>query len=115
MVNSLFTAGTALGTITIQVHQTSPEIDILLNAETLLTEAVIAAIFIQALLSWIIPLSPGNRFAALLHDLTDPILLPIRRTLPPLGAFDLSPMVAIILVWVVGQLLWQITNTLAGG
>lgn len=34
----------------------------------------------------------------LLFQLTDPVLAPIRRILPPLGGFDLSPLVAIIAI-----------------
>lgn len=87
---------------------------IVVNAEGLLSSALIAAIIIQALLSWFAP-AGGGRLSLLLHDLTDPILTPIRRTIPPMGMLDLSPMVAIILVYIlVGKLLVSITLRLAG-
>jgi YggT family protein len=47
------------------------------------------------LLSWI---GQGFRhpIVPLIFQLTDPVLAPIRRVLPPLGGFDLSPLVALI-------------------
>jgi YggT family protein len=35
--------------------------------------------------------------------ITDPILLPIRSIMPSFGMLDLSPMIAIILLQVIGQ------------
>jgi YggT family protein len=42
--------------------------------------------------------------AAFLHDITEPILAPIRQMMPRLGMLDLSPLVAIILIQLVAQL-----------
>jgi len=51
---------------------------------------------IRALLSWF---SQGyNPMEAILQQLTEPLLAPIRRILPPLGGLDLSVLVLIILV-----------------
>jgi len=38
-----------------------------------------------------------------LHDITEPILSPIRQFMPRLGMLDLSPLMAIILLQVVGR------------
>ena len=53
------------------------------------------AIIVHVVLSWI---SQGghNPIAALLFSLTQPILKPIQRFVPPIGGLDLSPVVAII-------------------
>ena len=53
------------------------------------------AIIVHVVLSWI---SPGgvNPIASLLYSLTQPILRPIQRYVPPIGGLDLSPLVAII-------------------
>lgn len=49
---------------------------------------------IRVILSWI---SQGyNPIEALLHQLTEPMLAPIRRVLPAMGGFDLSIMVFLI-------------------
>lgn len=53
------------------------------------------ALLIYVLLSWIAPRErhPGAR---LVVALCEPLLAPVRRVLPPLGAFDLSPLVVMI-------------------
>ena len=43
--------------------------------------------------------------ASLLNDLTEPVLRPLRRIVPPAGAFDLSVFVAFIIVIVLQQAL----------
>lgn len=55
------------------------------------------AIFIRIILSWI---SGGgyNPATAIITTLTEPVLRPFRRLLPPLGGFDISPIFAIILL-----------------
>jgi YggT family protein len=40
-----------------------------------------------------------NRVMRFLVNVTDPLLVPLRRMVPPLGVFDLSPIVAFILIW----------------
>lgn len=44
-------------------------------------------------------LSYSNRLMRFLVDATEPLLGPLRRMLPPLGMFDLSPLVAGLLIW----------------
>jgi len=57
----------------------------------LYTILVLAAV----ILSWI-RLSPGNPVSQLVHTLTEPVLAPARRMIPPLGGLDLSPMLVLI-------------------
>lgn len=57
----------------------------------------IAALLLQAVLSWINPRSP---LAAPAWQLTRPILEPIRRIVPNVSGIDLSPLVAILLLQV---------------
>ncbi len=54
-------------------------------------------IIAQALLSWINPHSP---LAPVLESFTGPILEPLRRFIPPIANFDLSPLFALILLQV---------------
>ncbi|MCW8901207.1 MAG: YggT family protein [Gammaproteobacteria bacterium] len=58
------------------------------------------SIFIMALLSWI---NPGqyNPVNTLLHQITEPVLRPARRLLPPMSGMDLSPMLAMVGLWLV--------------
>ena len=51
-------------------------------------------IFIRVLLSWFI-VSRYNPAIIILDDLTEPILSPLRRTVPRFGIFDITPLVAI--------------------
>ena len=44
-------------------------------------------------------LSYSNRLMRFLVDATEPLLGPLRRMLPPLGMFDLSPLVAGLIIW----------------
>jgi YggT family protein len=40
-----------------------------------------------------------------LRDVSEPVLAPFRRVIPPLGPLDLSPMIAIILLGIVGNVI----------
>jgi len=51
------------------------------------------AILLQALLSWIQPMSPMNR---ILYQFTSPIMRPLHRIIPPVGGFDITPIPALI-------------------
>lgn len=59
---------------------------------------LIGALILQAVLSWINPYSP---LSAPAHQLTRPLLDPIRRFVPLISGIDLSPLVAILLLQVV--------------
>lgn len=56
---------------------------------------MIAALILQAVLSWINPYSP---LAAPAHQLTRPLLAPLRRIIPVISGIDLTPLVAILLL-----------------
>ena len=60
----------------------------------------------NVVISWLIAfnvLNTSNRFVYSVldftHRLTDPILNKIRRFLPNLGAFDISPIILLLLIW----------------
>ncbi len=48
-------------------------------------------------------MDPRNPVAIFLHDITEPILSPIRQYMPRMGMLDLSPMVAIILLSLIAR------------
>ena len=60
---------------------------------------LIIAVVIRALLSWF-PISPQNPFARLVRQVTDPLIEPVRRIVPPLGIIDLSSMVVIVVLYI---------------
>ena len=58
-------------------------------------------IIIRALISWVNP-DPYNVIVQILHRLTEPILAPIRRIIPMHNmGIDISPIIAILLLWFV--------------
>lgn len=50
-------------------------------------------VLIRVIFSWAM-LSYSNRLMRFLIDVTEPLLGPLRRVVPPLGRFDISPIVA---------------------
>ena len=62
-------------------------------------------ILIRVVLSWIRP-NPSNPFVQVIYNLTEPLLSPLRRIVPPIGgAIDISPIILFILFYVVIGLL----------
>jgi YggT family protein len=55
-------------------------------------------IFIRIIFSWGM-VSYSNRMMRWLVNATEPMLAPLRRMVPPLGTFDISPIVAFIILW----------------
>jgi YggT family protein len=67
-----------------------------------LIQIYIIVLFVRALFSWFPPPSGGMAtFYRILLDLTEPVLAPLRRIIPPAGAFDLSFLVLIIFLVVI--------------
>ena len=57
----------------------------------------IISLLIQAVMSWV-GSAHGNYVAPLILSLTTPLLRPIRNVIPNIGALDLSPLVAILIL-----------------
>ncbi|HEV2829143.1 MAG TPA: YggT family protein [Pyrinomonadaceae bacterium] len=55
-------------------------------------------IFVRVIFSWV-TVSYSNRLMRFLVNATEPLLGPLRRSLPLLGGFDLSPIIAFFVVW----------------
>lgn len=56
-------------------------------------------IFVRAILSWFAMGGGGNPVMLVFAQLTEPLLMKIRRLLPPMEGFDLSPMLALLLLF----------------
>lgn len=61
-------------------------------------------ILARVLMSWV-QVDPNSPLARTLIDLTEPVLAPIRNLLPPTMGLDFSPIIAMILLQIVGQML----------
>lgn len=58
------------------------------------------AIILRALVSWV-PINPDNPLLQILYQITEPILAPLRRVIPPIGGMmDITPIVALIILQV---------------
>jgi YggT family protein len=60
--------------------------------------AVIVLILIRVVFSWISPY-PNNSVYRFVFRLTEPILSPVRRRLPPISGMDLSPLVVTLVAY----------------
>ncbi|MCZ2110348.1 MAG: YggT family protein [Dehalococcoidia bacterium] len=69
----------------------------------MLTWAIVA----RSLLSWF-PIDQSSPLFQLLFRVTEPIIEPIRRVMPNTGMMDLSPMAAIVLLIIIGQMVANI-------
>lgn len=72
------------------------------------------AIIIQVVISWV---SPGtyNPLTSILYSLTEPLLAPARRLIPPFSGLDLSPLVVLIALQLASMLLLAPLRDLALG
>jgi len=55
------------------------------------------SVFATVLMSWVSPEGKGS-INEILHQITEPILGPVRKIVPPLGMFDFTPMIAIFIL-----------------
>jgi len=77
--------------------------DVVVEYVNALFTVFLVIMLIRILLSWL-PSAPTGRVTGSLyrffHDSTDWYLRPFRRVIPPVGMFDLSPIVALIVLYV---------------
>lgn len=69
---------------------------------TILAYSLLVAIFIRIIFSWT-GMDPNSAVYGVVHEITEPILAPIRQFLPRIGMIDLSPMAASFLLIIIAQ------------
>jgi YggT family protein len=74
----------------------------------LLIQIYLFVVLVRVIFSFVSPF-PTNAISRLAWDLTEPVLAPIRRALPPMSGIDLSPMV----VWFAGFIVIGVLRSLA--
>jgi YggT family protein len=81
----------------------SPFIEVIL----ILLDIVWWLIIASVVASWLVAFGVVNtrndvvyRILDILNRVTDPILRPIRRLIPPMGGLDLSPMIVLLIIYV---------------
>lgn len=88
-----------------------------MGAETLVQivnivfQLYILLLLARILISWV-NLDPYHPVVRFLYSVTEPVLAPVRRVLPPAGMFDLSPMVVMILAIILRQFLVSLIYSL---
>jgi len=65
------------------------------------------ALLVRVVSSWL-PVSPYSRWISWSFRLTEPILAPLRRVMPNLGAFDITPIIAYFLLGLVQSFLLRL-------
>ncbi|MCA9937857.1 MAG: YggT family protein [Anaerolineales bacterium] len=61
-------------------------------------------VFVRVLLSWV-RVDPYNPLVRMLYEVTDPILVPFQRLIPPAGGLDFSPIIALVVLDLLRRLL----------
>ena len=80
--------------------------EIIITFVSLLTTVLTFAIFGRAILTWFPAAAQGNNpFVALLYQITEPMLAPLRAVIPRVGMMDLSPMVAIFILFAIRRVI----------
>ena len=62
------------------------------------------AIFARAIVSWF-PIDKNGPIVQFLNAVTDPILEPLRKVIPPIGMIDVTPMLAMLMLFFVASAL----------
>lgn len=95
------------------IYTALTRVDVARYVETLIWIYTIL-IFVRILLSWVprMPYNPAlSAVVRFVEDVTDPYLALFRRIIPPLGMIDISPIVALIALNLLGAL---VVNLIAG-
>lgn len=84
------------------------------NFITVFISVYVLIIFAYIILSWVrLPYSPWlNRVQRFLYDVCDPYLRIFRRLLPSFGAFDFSPIVAVLSLFLIDRVVNSILDRL---
>lgn len=64
-------------------------------------------ILARVLLSWV-NVSPYHPAVVFIHEVTEPLLRPLRNVIPPLGMLDISPIAALILLRILESLIMSV-------
>lgn len=78
--------------------------DFVLTFVQILVVILQIAIIGRAVLSWF-PIDPRSPLVSVLNDITEPVLAPLRRVVPRIGMIDITPMVAIFVLYIIQQVI----------
>ncbi len=98
--------------ISLLVGDASLVSEALYNFVSIFIQVLFWSIIIRALLNWF-TVSGKWPVVRLLMEITEPVLAPIRRALPSSWMIDFSPLIALLLLQVLGRLLLPIVSNIA--
>jgi YggT family protein len=75
-------------------------VELLVNFVRLFATLLWLLLIARVVLSWTNP-TGGGGIVAFIYQVTEPILAPIRRVLPPTGGVDWSPLIAMLVIGVI--------------
>ncbi|HEX6376766.1 MAG TPA: YggT family protein [Allosphingosinicella sp.] len=94
----------------------------LIDVLIILLKVVWWIIVVQLILSWLVAFNVINTYNAYVGGLlrgldrvTEPVYRPIRRILPDFGGLDFSPMVVLLVLWILSQVLHDVAFSVAAG
>ena len=81
--------------------------DFIITFVDVLARVLYIAMIARVITSWINvgPSNPLYPIATIVHQITEPIVAPIRRILPKFGMLDFSPMVALFLITIAQRII----------
>ncbi|MSP12636.1 MAG: YggT family protein [Chloroflexi bacterium] len=74
------------------------------NFITILFQILNLAILARVILSWV-NINPDNPIIQVIYQITEPIMAPLRRYIPPIGMMDITPIVALLLLQLIENVL----------
>jgi YggT family protein len=92
----------------------------LIDVVIILLKVVWWIIVIQMILSWLVAFNVINTYNDFVRGLlkgldriTEPVYRPIRKVLPDFGGLDFSPMVVLLVLWILNQVLYDVAFSVA--
>ncbi len=85
---------------------------VLLQIVDLLLSVLMWIIVVQAIMSWLVAFNVINTYNDFVRQLlyglariTEPVYRPVRRIMPDFGALDLSPMVVLLVIYILRNII----------
>jgi YggT family protein len=85
-------------------------IGILISLISILSQLLVVLVIVAVILSYF--MDPYHPVRRAIDSVVEPMLAPIRRVIPLIGALDFSPLVLIILIQLISNLLIRLLLTL---
>ncbi|HYJ83582.1 MAG TPA: YggT family protein [Allosphingosinicella sp.] len=92
----------------------------LIDVVIILLKVVWWIIVIQMILSWLVAFNVINTYNDFVRGLlrgldriTEPVYRPIRKVLPDFGGLDFSPMVVLLVLWILNRVLYDVAFQVA--